>query len=217
MISKAKKFIFIHIPKCAGSSVKKLLRNENKLTFTYDDWHYSISDLNTLLAREGKNTQDYFKFCFTRNPYDRLVSAFCYTLDKISDKNDYHWDQYRHSYKIIESYIDPDHKINSFRNFITSEDFEDLYRGNKLPVHFKPQYDFIRVGNQLNMDFIGKVESISEGLDFLCQKFNLETSQAHENKTDHISYKTFYDLETRKVVMNLYHNDFYPLGYRKTI
>ena len=46
MISKAKKFIFIHIPKCAGSSVKKLLRNENKLTFiNYDDLKVSKNQL----------------------------------------------------------------------------------------------------------------------------------------------------------------------------
>jgi hypothetical protein len=52
------KLIFIHIPKTAGTSIKKLLLNYNK----------------------------YKKFTIVRNPYDRIVSSYFF-LQKMNIKN----------------------------------------------------------------------------------------------------------------------------------
>jgi len=217
MISEQKKCIFIHIPKCAGSSVKNLLRGHNKLQFEKDDWHYTIEQLNNYLINNGKELDSYFTFCLTRNPFDRFVSAFSYTVDKILDKDDYHWNHYKYSYEIIEKHIFPSDKINSFRNFVKHADFRHLFYNNKLPIHFKKQYDFISVNDKIIIDHVGKVESIQDSFNLIASKLNIQSSYSHVNQSSHNSYKNFYDSETSQIIREAYDSDFYNLGYRKTI
>jgi len=217
MISEQKKCVFIHIPKCAGSSVKQLLRGHNKLQFEKDDWHYTVKQLQDYLTDKGKNLDNYFTFCLTRNPFDRLVSAFSYTLDKILDKNDYHWNHYKYSYEIIEKHLVPSDKINTFRRFIKHADFKHLFYGNKLPIHFKKQYDFISVNNEVIIDHVGKVESIADSFDLIASKLNIQSIDIHTNQSSHNSYKQFYDDETLQIAREAYDSDFYNLGYRKII
>ncbi len=70
LVSDSRKLVFIHIQKTGGITVHKLLREH-------------IPDLHTILARhafasrgmeELDNWDEYFKFAFVRNPWDRLVS-----------------------------------------------------------------------------------------------------------------------------------------------
>lgn len=55
-------FVFVHIPKCGGRSIKKVFN------FKLHD-HSGLSELGT----EGL-----FKFAFVRNPWDKFVSAYEY-------------------------------------------------------------------------------------------------------------------------------------------
>lgn len=62
--------IFIHIPKCAGTSVAHALYGK-------PPWHFSISDalfINTLKFCRP----DYFSFATIRDPYARLYSIYRY-------------------------------------------------------------------------------------------------------------------------------------------
>ncbi len=63
-INYDKNFLFVHIPKCAGNSIKKVLGLNN-----HD--HTSIS-------YEHSIDKNLFKFAFVRNPWDRFVSAYEY-------------------------------------------------------------------------------------------------------------------------------------------
>ena len=64
MINDKLKFIFIHVPKTGGSSVKKALGIKVHGHKKFSDW--------------SKDYPDYFSFAFTRNPWDRFVSSFFY-------------------------------------------------------------------------------------------------------------------------------------------
>ena len=97
MISHAKKFIFIHIPKNAGSSI-------NHSISEYCEFHngkYKGKSLQPRLDKKdiplgyGKHADyksikkllkdeynDYYKFCVVRNPWDRLVSIYWYELGR---------------------------------------------------------------------------------------------------------------------------------------
>lgn len=91
MISHQHKCIFIHIPKCAGSSVEDLLwpgkRSEADLWMGFVDRFHNrhqtggLQHLTASLVRSevGEETfQSYFKFAIVRNPWDKAASQFAY-------------------------------------------------------------------------------------------------------------------------------------------
>ena len=65
-----KKCIFFHIPKTAGISLVKALFGD--LDWGHRDVNYYIN------VFDKKRFNDYFKFTFVRNPYDRLFSAYSF-------------------------------------------------------------------------------------------------------------------------------------------
>lgn len=82
MICFDKKIIFIHIPRCAGESIKEYLKtisadwkdNYKHLKLYEYEYYYKI------------NLKDYFIFTCVRNPYDRMFSLFRYLKNKLKYK-----------------------------------------------------------------------------------------------------------------------------------
>jgi len=69
IVSHADRAIFIHIPKTAGSSIKKL----GQLDY---NGHVRAAAIRNRVSHEVWST--YFKFAFVRNPWDRFLSLYCY-------------------------------------------------------------------------------------------------------------------------------------------
>ena len=72
IISHPNKFIFLHLPKNAGTSIEGSLTGAN-------DWKTADKHLTATESIEkfGQDVwREYFTFCFVRNPWDRLVSQF---------------------------------------------------------------------------------------------------------------------------------------------
>ena len=88
MISHKHKFIFIHIPKTAGTSIEQALRDET-CQLLPGEWaagrglhaplnHLTLQELVDYGILTPAQLKSYFKFCFVRNPWDRLISEiFC--------------------------------------------------------------------------------------------------------------------------------------------
>ena len=80
IISDSKKFIFIHIPKTAGTSIAAALRQYqnpkcNALhSNSFDRKHPTTNEIKTHLGEERFN--QYYKFAFVRNPWDRVLSNY---------------------------------------------------------------------------------------------------------------------------------------------
>lgn len=91
-VSTDYKFIFVHVPKCGGNSIKEAFNlkghNHSKITPEYVNENYS----------------NYFKFTFVRNPWDRVVSAFKYLKD-VSTLDAYHRDFINTRYPQFEDFI----------------------------------------------------------------------------------------------------------------
>jgi hypothetical protein len=87
IVSESKKFIFIHNPKCAGTSVRTALKQFD----TRDNYYWLFSDLDgkkidkahmplNIFRRfspmDFELLRSYFVFGFVRDPYSRVVSSF---------------------------------------------------------------------------------------------------------------------------------------------
>ena len=80
ILSEEKKFVFFHIPKTAGSSLRKILTPyASEFLFTYDrklghPYHIKQSYIREQL--NGINLEEYFEFVVVRDPLERLISMF---------------------------------------------------------------------------------------------------------------------------------------------
>ena len=73
MINHEHKFIFIHIPKCAGMSIGRTLYELiGKDPKTYEGFRIHHDEFDEKIWKE------YFVFTFTRNSHDRLYSQYRY-------------------------------------------------------------------------------------------------------------------------------------------
>ena len=68
MVNHDKKFIFLHIPKCAGTSIGRELYAKFDKDKVYEGFKIHHDDL------DEKILDEYFVFTIIRNPWDRLFS-----------------------------------------------------------------------------------------------------------------------------------------------
>jgi hypothetical protein len=192
MINKKDEYIFIHIPKCAGSSVELLLTGAQHVK--WDDankiWeqHATAKQIKELYCQDY---EQYFSFTFVRNPWDRTVS-------------DYKW-------------LSKDLGITGdFKSFLLLEDEYDTPR-LKYPHenkhgrgdHILPQSDFVLDSDgKFMVDFIGRVETLQWDLNIICNRLGIPRRKApHVNKTKHKHYTEYYNDETKQIVAEKYAKD----------
>jgi hypothetical protein len=187
-----KKCIFIHIPKVAGTSILKELMG-NKITrdhLTYREFYQADTCL----------FDNYFKFSFARNPYDRLVSSYEYLKQGGNKTTDlYFRDLFISQYDSFDAFV---------INYLNSERVHEN-------VLFRPQYLFVyNEKKELMVDFCGRFEKLNDDFGFVCNELKMPNKLAKHNKTKRKHYKDYYSNENvkRKVDL-LYKNDFELFGY----
>ena len=91
MYCKSNKFIYVHLPKCAGTFLKHFLLSNiyqdyeeaPRLSGVRDfDFYHKEHDtvgefsLEQIINKFNLNSESYFKFSVVRNPWDRVVSMY---------------------------------------------------------------------------------------------------------------------------------------------
>jgi len=184
--SKPLPFIFIHIPKTGGMSVRKFLKNKyNYKINTYSTKEKEQNLHDTLFQLESINNlnENTFIFSICRNPYRRIYSYY--------------------KYFIRENMIS---KSISFENYIKEIDSTKL--SNLQQNHFIQGWWLISKNNYLNKK-IYYFENLNEFEKDFQGKLN------RENKTnfDTSLYIEEYTNETRKRVLDIYYDDFLIFDY----
>ena len=179
-----KNCLFFHIPKTAGISVSKSLFGDVKWghrTVGFYKTHYGEDTFNSL-----------FKFCFVRNPYKRLFSAYTFLKQGGINNQDL---EFSKSY--LKEYI-------NFNEFV----LKGLERKEIMNwVHFKPQYTFICDENdRVVMDFIGKVENLKTDFNTVCKHLNIKSELQTLNKSKII--KNEFSEEIKTIIKLKYQKDF---------
>ena len=197
MISHKHKFIFIHITKTAGTSIEKTLRDEScqLLPNTWDQQRVPHTPLNHLTLQElvdyglltSAQLNAYFKFCFVRNPWDRLISEiFCPWMSPYFSE------------------LSVDQRIRKACALATTP--------SGIANHLRLQQEFIQ-SDGLQMDFIGRFENLAADFNQVCRILGIAATLPHYNYSAHWPYPEYYDEESQALVAATYQRDIEAFGY----
>lgn len=174
---KPTKFIFIHIPKTAGTSIYKWL-NSGKVMMNY---HHTALQYKDILKDSYK---DFYKFAFVRNPWDRMVSFYRYYM--LYDQNKLRKKPKKESF---EAWLG---RLHEYKHVpLTQLSYITDKSGNQM-------IDFIGRFENLKED-LRKISNTIE--------VKLPDKFYHEIPTHHSHYIEMYNSETKKIVDELYKDD----------
>ena len=188
------KCVFVHIPKNAGTSIKRTLFGQTRIT------HRLAMDY---LPDEPGAYSEYFTFAFSRNPYDRVVSAYHYLIQGGKNDADKLFGE-----KYLKEYAD-------FSDFVQ--------RGLGQPDvmkywHFMPQYLFVvDFDGQKIVDFIGRFENIAEDFQYISERIGTCEKLPLLNESSRTDYRLFYTPELADKVWSVYQKDFELFGYSREV
>jgi len=204
MVNKTKKFVFIHVPKCGGSSIQECSYFKGwsgNSHLTLEDYHRSIL-----------HPYSYKYYSIVRNPWSRILSVYTYWKQMKPSHKNYVWDQ-AVCRKIQDSNM-------SFKEFLikvsdSQSHFRKTHEPNVEMPHVKTQYSFLSINGKLKMDFVGKMESLQQDFDFICKSIGIPRQDLpHVNKSDHGHYSEYYDDETKDIVSKVYRDDIKYFNYK---
>ena len=188
MLLLDKKLLFIHIPKCAGSSIE--------LFFAGRDWTEINAKTKHLTAREavklyGQETWDKcFTFSVVRNPWARFLSFF----------------------NLVRS-AEPDAVFDDWIRQVCSR--KGLrFRG--VPVHLSMCDYLAGLDGTVIVDFVAKFEKLAEDFQTIAQKAgddrrmlpHIMKAGAYER-----DYRKWYTPETRDLIGERFREDLERFGY----
>ena len=212
IISHKHKFIFIHIPKCAGTTICHSLINDLYLESTCNvfneldpsiaevfkiavnhgnshelNQHDTLKDIKSYLSKKKLNISDYFKFSFMRNPWERRVSQYQYAK-KMAMVTGADWATQISSM--------------SFYEFITQRNDSQLnWVSDKK--------------DNIAVDFLGSGKNLQNEFNVVCEKIGISYIQLpHKNATKHKHYIEYYNDETRKIIANNCEKDIEYFNYK---
>tara|TARA_Y100000593_G_scaffold95087_1_gene199421 strand:- start:29772 stop:30578 length:807 start_codon:yes stop_codon:yes gene_type:complete len=211
IISHEHKFIFVHIHKCAGTSIGESLLpylGEKDEVFGYSKEGEHLSTINKdtgklwkhSTSKEIKDSIDpeiwnnYFKFAFVRSPWEIEISFYHWWKE-----TDAKWD--RKSKKEInnisfDKYILKRPWEHTILDFIVDKNSD--YKQIKPKDIFAREYSLSNLN--LNIDYLGRYETLEKDFAYLCGRFNLPNIELkHVNKSR--------SLDNRNATMSYYKND----------
>lgn len=204
IISHRHQFVFFAVPKTGTHAIRQALHPH----LGPDDWeqqdlferkrlpipelarlrhgHISVRQLQPLLPRD--QWEDYFKFAFVRNPFDRFVST-CFFLRRNQPGME------QHATAFMKQAI----RTPRFRQRILVQ----------------PQSVLLTdAAGRVALDYVGRFEDLQESCDEAFGRIGLPAADlARRNASTHDEYSTYYDPDLRQAVADFYRADFENFGY----
>ncbi|MET0949054.1 MAG: sulfotransferase family 2 domain-containing protein [Pseudomonas sp.] len=182
--------VFIHVPKCAGSSVAMALFGSTPTGHMPLYWYEK---------QFNERFQHYFKFGFVRDPLQRAWSAYSYLLNNTQDRD-----------KAAQALVS---RYDSFDDFVSH-----WLRPENITkqIHFTPQHYFLQDAmGHLNVDFIGRQETLQEDFRKLCIHLHVKAELPHINRSSAADnqFIQFCSPATRRRVREVYARDYELFAY----
>lgn len=183
--------LFIHVPKCGGSSVEKqtgILHGHRSAVYFREADSQGFAEIH--------------KATLVRNPYDRLVSAFHYLKNHTKSERDQAW---------ARSVLG---RIDGFPAFLSALEDRGFRRRVLNWLHFLPQWYFVcdRHGRIL-VDHVGRLEAFDAFAAQIGSRTGLAIANIREKKSARDETASYYDARGRRLVREIYERDFAIFGY----
>lgn len=209
------KFLFVHIPKTGGTSLRAAL----KPLLYRDPWYYLMWFPQRLSHWTGHRTvskfprhskiiaakemlppeifESLFKFSVVRNPWDMQVSSF------------------HHLHKEHPEAVEG---LKDFKDFVRHKLSPDRDPNPHLDVSGTPQMDFLcDLHGNILVDDVVRFEDLHDDYERVVRKIGLKSPPAlpHKRKGKRKSdYRTYYDDDTAAIVAESYKADIDQFDYR---
>lgn len=194
-----KQLKFIHITKCAGTSIEDIGIENNilwgRFHQEYGNWHEIFQNKSEKLKCK------YDWFVIVRNPYERLISEFYCKWGGVGNLNDI-------------SYFD-EAKFNKYvKTCILNRKESDRSPGTKMKVgHYVEQYKYKDPNANIHIIHFENIESEFNEL-MKKYKLNIKLNKTN-NKCKHnkkFTVKSF-NTELIKLINKIYYKDFITFNY----
>lgn len=202
IISHELKCIFIHVQKCAGTSITHALNGrlapadivigstqEGEELERNGGWrglhkHSRAKKIREVVGEQVWNS--YFKFSIARNPWDRALST-------------YHWWK-------ETSYVGKDDKGNIIRGMESFKEFlmsDLMYHDNCCHYFNEP------------LDYVGKFEELDASFAYICGRLKLPHIKLEKrNGSNHEHYTQYYDTESINRIKDIFADDIETFDYK---
>lgn len=214
-ISYSQRFIFVHIAKVAGLSIKQGLQAyagepemfkiqrpppelNGKPNRMYQMWESVVvhAKAKDIKKQMGAEFDDYFKFSFVRNPWDWQVSMYHFLLKETDNPH----------YEKVKAMSG----FDEYLEWIVSTEEKTPYP--KYATKFQKDMLLDTEGHFL-VDFIGRYETLAEDFARLCNLLQIKASLPHLNKSQHRDYSSYYNDHSRQLVAEHFKDDIALFGY----
>ena len=217
IISHKHKFIFMHTPKCAGSSIEVSLASvgdegdligpvtseglpdDYKHPNTFEEHQEETGGIyNGMRAEEIKNYigddiwNEYFKFSVVRNPWDRAISFW-------------HWRDREKTNDWLQ-YLNED--VKHPKSF--------LWTFTHMPVLSITKQ--LQINKKFDIDYLIPYENLSVGYKEVCDRLNIKPIDLPRAKSGYrdpkIPYHRFYTTTTKNIIDEIYKDDIDNFEYK---
>lgn len=206
---KVFRYIFIHIPKNAGTSINKVLKKNigsnliSHINMSDTELEYINNTYHNTLNFAHCSFQNYKvpnkTIVFVRNPFSRVVSLF-------------HFQKLHKQYK-FKDFLKKLYQNKKLVNYIKNNDFHNEIKFDLIKFHYSWKNQKFWIPNE--PFFVGKFENLSDELKRLYQKMKIDYVEKipHRKKTEHKPYRDYYDEETIAIIKDVYADDLKRYNY----